>query len=73
VRKNRSIFPRPCGRPGVECVRPIPSPAQTLASCREAYGAPLSTFCSRAGYVPGSRMEPLITANGSIVVAQPGT
>jgi len=32
-----------------------------------------STFCSRAGYVPGSRMELLITANGSIVVAQPGT
>jgi hypothetical protein len=73
VRKNRSIFPRPCGRPGVECVRPIPSPAQTLASCREAYGAPLSTFCSRAGYVAARLTLGVVTVDGGIVVFLSGT
>jgi hypothetical protein len=33
----------------------------------------LSQFCSRIGYVPGSRLGSLITAGGGIVVAWSGT
>jgi len=43
VRKNRSIFPRPCGRPGVEWTSRIPSFAQARSSQASTNAEPLST------------------------------
>jgi len=41
--KKRSILPRPCGRPGVECTSLMPSLAQTRSSHESTKADPLST------------------------------
>ena len=43
VRKNRSILPRPWGRPGAECTRRTPSFAQARNSHASTNAEPLST------------------------------
>src|SRR5205814_4932096 len=44
VRKNRSIFPRPCGRPGVEWTSLMPNFAQARSSHESTKALPLSTY-----------------------------
>ena len=44
VRKNRSIFPRPWGRPGAECTSLIPRTAHARSSHASTNAEPLSTY-----------------------------